>query len=145
MNTSRGQTMLATVLRGLRSRALLTVGSVLLTALAIGAAVLGPIFQVAVTNSYYVTRLEEAPNPLTGLTWHYQPATTYDGTPAAARDRAARIVEAREAGPVHRGPAPAGHGPVQRAEGGGPAAGPRGTPAATSRSRAVARPDPTRS
>lgn len=97
--SSRGQTMLATVLRGLRSRALLTTGSVLLTALAIGAAVLGPIFQVAVTNSYYVTRLEEAPNPLTGLTWHYQPATTYDGTPAAARDRAARIVEAREAGP----------------------------------------------
>ncbi len=99
MNTSRGQTMLATVLRGLRSRALLTVGSVLLTALAIGAAVLGPIFQVAVTNSYYVTRLEEAPNPLTGLTWHYQPASTYDGTPAAARDTAARVVEARETGP----------------------------------------------
>ena len=71
------QTMLATVLRGLRSRALLTTGSVLLTALAIGAAVLGPIFQVAVTNSYYVTRLEEAPNPLTGLTWHYQMETTY--------------------------------------------------------------------
>jgi putative ABC transport system permease protein len=93
------QTMLATVLRGLRSRALLTTGSVLLTALAIGAAVLGPIFQVAVTNSYYVTRLEEAPNPLTGLTWHYQPETTYDGTAAAARERAAGIVDDREHGP----------------------------------------------
>ncbi|MGH3336273.1 MAG: FtsX-like permease family protein [Nocardioides sp.] len=99
MNTSRGQTMLATVLRGLRSRALLTVGSVLLTALAIGAAVLGPIFQVAVTNSYYVTRLEEAPNLLTGLTWNYQPAATYDGTAATARDQAARVVDARETGP----------------------------------------------
>ena len=96
---SRGQTMLATVLRGLRSRALLTTGSVLLTALAIGAAVLGPSFQLAVTNSYYVTRLEEAPNPLTGLTWNYQPEATYDGPAAAARDRAARIVDARETGP----------------------------------------------
>ena len=90
--------MLATILRGLRSRAVLTTGSVLLTALAIGAAVLGPIFQVAVTNSFYVTRLEEAPNLLTGLTWHYQPETTYDGTPAAARERAAGIAE-RETGP----------------------------------------------
>ena len=38
-------TMLGTVLRGLRARALLSAGSVLLTALAIGSAVLGPIFQ----------------------------------------------------------------------------------------------------
>jgi hypothetical protein len=91
--------MLATVLRGLRSRALLTTGSVLLTALAIGAAVLGPIFQVAVTNSYYVTRLEEAPNPLTGLTWHYQPDATYDGDAVSAREEAARTVEDRETGP----------------------------------------------
>ena len=92
------QTMLATVLRGLRSRSLLTIGSVLLTALAIGAAVLGPIFQVAVTNSFFVTRLEEAPNPLTGLTWRYQPDPTYDGSAAAARGRVAGIVE-RETGP----------------------------------------------
>ena len=54
-------TLLGAVLRGLRSRALLSAGSVLLTALAIGSAVLGPVFQVAVTNSYVVTRLEEAP------------------------------------------------------------------------------------
>src|SRR4029079_774877 len=57
-----------------------------------------PIFQVAVTNSFYVTRLEEAPNPLTGLTWHYKPDTTYEGTAAAARDRAAGIA-ARGTGP----------------------------------------------
>src|SRR6185436_1233576 len=87
----RMNSMLATILRGLRSRAVLTTGSVLLTALAIGAAVLGPIFQVAVTNSFFVTRVEEAPNLLTGLTWHYQPDTTYDGTPVAARERAAGI------------------------------------------------------
>lgn len=66
-------TMLATIVRGLRSRALLSAGSVLLTALAIGSAVLGPVFQVAVTNSYLVTRLSEAPNQLTGLSWDFQP------------------------------------------------------------------------
>ena len=67
-------TMFATVLRGLRARALLSAGSVLLTSLAIGSAVLGPIFQEAVTNSYLVTRLNEAPNQLTGLSWVYQPS-----------------------------------------------------------------------
>lgn len=67
------RTMLATVVRGLRSRGLLSVGSVLLTTLAIGSAVLGPIFQVAVTNSYLVTRLNQAPNQLTGLSWDFTP------------------------------------------------------------------------
>ena len=114
---TRRQTMLATVLRGLRSRALLTAGSVLLTALAIGAAVLGPIFQVAVTNSYYVTRLEEAPNPLTGLTWIYQPEATYDGTPAAARDQASRIVNERETGPFAAAQSATRLRPVRGAEG----------------------------
>jgi putative ABC transport system permease protein len=84
------RTMLGTVLRGLRSRALLTAGSVLLIGLAIGSAVLGPIFQEAVTNSYLVTRLNEAPNTLTGLTWVY-PATPDDaGDSAAAVDAASR-------------------------------------------------------
>lgn len=93
------RSLLATVLRGLRSRALLTAGSILLTALAIGSAVLGPIFQVAVTNSYLVTRLEEAPNPLTGLTWRYTPDASYDGRAEEARDQAADVADAREAGP----------------------------------------------
>src|SRR5689334_8669661 len=65
--------LLATILRGLRSRALLSAGSVLLIALAIGSAVLGPIFQVAVTNSYLVSRLNDAPNVLTGLSWVMHP------------------------------------------------------------------------
>ena len=59
--------LLGTVLRGLRSRALLSVGSILLAALALGSAVLGPIFAEAVTNSYVVTRLHEAPAASTGL------------------------------------------------------------------------------
>jgi hypothetical protein len=89
--------MLATVLRGLRSRALLSAGSELLTALAVGSAVLGPIFQSAVTNSYLVTRLNEAPNNLTGLSWVFQP----DGPRATATDAqaAAAAAVADAAGP----------------------------------------------
>lgn len=78
--------MLPTILRGLRARVLLTLGSVLLTALAIGSAVLGPIFQDAVTNSYLVTRLNEAPNALTGLTWTWAPRA--GTTPRQALDQA---------------------------------------------------------
>ena len=88
-------TMVATVLRGLRSRALLSAGSVLLTALALGSAVLGPIFQVAVTNSYLVTRLADAPNPLTGLSWEFTPdgalARDTGGARARAQDQADRL------------------------------------------------------
>lgn len=65
--------MLGAILRGLRSRALLSAGSVLLTALAVASAVLGPIFAGAVTNSYLVTRLREAPASLTGLSRVFTP------------------------------------------------------------------------
>ncbi|GAA5105964.1 hypothetical protein GCM10023339_02400 [Alloalcanivorax gelatiniphagus] len=61
------------ILRGLRSRALLSAGSVLLTALAIGSAVLGPVFSEAVTNSYVVTRLQETPAGLTGVSRVFTP------------------------------------------------------------------------
>jgi hypothetical protein len=91
--------MLATVLRGLRSRALLSAGSVLLTALAIGSAVLGPIFQDAVTNSYLVTRLDEAPNKLTGLTWRFEPADRLTGDPGEGVRRAVAAVRRDAAGP----------------------------------------------
>nr|WP_139306525.1 FtsX-like permease family protein [Nocardioides exalbidus] len=65
--------MLGAILRGLRARALLSSGSVLLTALAIGSAVLGPVFAAAVTNSYVVTRLNEAPAGLTGTSRVFTP------------------------------------------------------------------------
>ena len=61
------------IVRGLRSRALLSAGSVLLTALAIGSAVLGPVFSEAVTNSYVVTRLQETPPGLTGTSRVFTP------------------------------------------------------------------------
>ena len=64
---TRQTTLLGTVLRGLRARALLSAGSVLLTSLAVGSAILGPSFQEAVVNSYAVTRLDEAPARATGI------------------------------------------------------------------------------
>ena len=67
------RTLLPTVLRGLRSRLLLSIGSIVLTALAVGSAVLGPVFQGAVTSSFLVTRLAEAPANLTGLSWVWTP------------------------------------------------------------------------
>ncbi len=88
------RSLLATVLRGLRSRLLLSVGSVLLISLAVGSAVLGPVFQVAVTNSYLVTRLADAPHPLTGLSWAYRPPG--GTTPAEAAEQAVSL--ARRAG-----------------------------------------------
>ncbi len=80
--------LLGAILRGLRSRALLSAGSVLLTALAIGSAVLGPVFSEAVTNSYVVTRLQETPSGLTGLSRVFTPdaASVLD---EAKRDAAA--------------------------------------------------------
>ncbi|MCW2792015.1 MAG: FtsX-like permease family protein [Nocardioides sp.] len=89
-------TMLPTVLRGLRSRALLSAGSVLLTALALGSAVVGPIFQVAVTNSYLVTQLDDASNRLTGLSWDLEPS---DGSDAAGAQAAASAAVSGIEGP----------------------------------------------
>lgn len=89
--------LLATVLRGLRARALLSVGSIVLTALAIGSAVLGPIFSEAVTNSYVVTRLREAPAAATGLTRVLDLKSQLD--PQAARDLAVTESQALDEGP----------------------------------------------
>lgn len=76
--------LLGAVVRGLRARALLSVATALLLALAIGSAVLGPIFELAVTSSYVVTRLNDAPNPLTGLTSLVPVGKRFAGNPAAA-------------------------------------------------------------
>ncbi|KRF34623.1 FtsX-like permease family protein [Nocardioides sp. Soil805] len=89
--------LLATVLRGLRARALLSVGSIVLTALAVGSAVLGPIFSEAVTNSYVVTRLREAPAASTGLVRVLELKSQLD--PQAARDLAVEESAALDGGP----------------------------------------------
>jgi hypothetical protein len=87
-----------TVLRGIRARALLSGGSVLLTVLAIGSAVLGPIFATAVTNSYVVSRLDAAPDIFTGLSWTLTPTAT-TSSPEAALAAAVKAADARNAGP----------------------------------------------
>ena len=94
-------TMVGAVLRGIRSRSLLSVGSVLLILLAIGSAMLGPIFQVAVTKSYVVTRLNDAPPRATGVGRLLVPDAGFAGGPQA-RDR-----------PGHQGGPRARPGPVR--------------------------------
>ncbi len=61
--------MLATVLRGLRSRASLSLGSLVLVVLAIGATVLGPMFQQASVESYTLGRVDQASDTQTAMTW----------------------------------------------------------------------------
>lgn len=89
--------LLGTIIRGMRSRALLTIGSVLLAALALGSAVLGPIFSEAVTNSYVVTRLQEAPAASTGLARVFTPEGPME--PKAAMEEAIAESDARNSGP----------------------------------------------
>ncbi|MBC2932008.1 FtsX-like permease family protein [Nocardioides sp. zg-1228] len=85
------------IVRGLRARALLSAGSVLLSALAVGSAVLGPVFSEAVTNSYVVTRLQETPAGLTGLSRVFTPDP---GTPLGeARTDAVNASEELTTGP----------------------------------------------
>ena len=89
--------LLGAIVRGLRSRALLSAGSVLLTALAIGSAVLGPVFSEAVTNSYIVTRLQETPAGLTGISRVFTPDST-SSVEEAERD-AVDVSDALNEGP----------------------------------------------
>jgi hypothetical protein len=79
-------TLLPTMLRGLRSRALLSLGSVLLTTLAVGSAVVGPMFANGVTRSYVVTRLDEAPPELASTGWLFAPRAHPDDPVAAQQD-----------------------------------------------------------
>ncbi len=91
-------TIAGTVLRGMRARALLSLGSVLLTALAVGSAVLGPIFAEAVTNSYVVARLNAAPPLLTGVTWSLDSEGTVGG-PSEVLEQAEQVAADETLGP----------------------------------------------
>jgi putative ABC transport system permease protein len=81
--------LVATGLRGLRSRSLLTVGSVLLAAIAVAAAVVGPMYQSASAASYLISKLRLQPDFVTGVTVDYTPARPVD---AATAERAATSV-----------------------------------------------------
>lgn len=88
--------MFAIVVHGLRARFLLSAGSLLLTTLAVASALLGPAFSLAVTNSYVVTRVSQAPNQLTGLSWEFRPGQQYAGRLDAAMRRADQIITDRK-------------------------------------------------
>ena len=90
---------LGTLLRGLRARMMLSAGSVLLTALAIGSAVLGPSFSSAVTSSYLLTRLADSPVSSTGLSFTLDPSPALPGGPLAVQDAARDAVARHVSGP----------------------------------------------
>ncbi|MEI2714959.1 MAG: FtsX-like permease family protein [Nocardioides sp.] len=85
--------LLGTIARGVRSRALLSAGSVLLVALAIASAIIGPVFQVAATKSYVVSRINSAPPQSTGLARTYAPLPSFAG----GRDQATKSIAAYSA------------------------------------------------
>ncbi|MDQ3164564.1 MAG: hypothetical protein M3Q17_00125, partial [Actinomycetota bacterium] len=71
--------VMATASRGLRSRLLLTTGSMFLVAIAVAAAVVGPMYQSASAESFLVTKLRAEPDFVTGLTVNYVPETPVTG------------------------------------------------------------------
>ncbi|MDZ5620332.1 hypothetical protein SFC88_05840 [Nocardioides sp. HM23] len=110
--------MIRVALDGLRSRALLSIGTLVLLVIAVASAVVGPAFTVAVGNSYAISRLSEAPNPITGRTWEFQPTgrTTPEEVLADAR-AAVRVPDGQHDLSVQletaRLPAPGNYGEVQ--------------------------------
>ncbi len=91
-------TLIAALLRGLRSRATLTFGAFVLAAVAVASAVVGPAYQTSSAQSFLVTRLQEAPPVYTGVSVTYQlPAGQKTGYSDALR-RAATIGEDRLSG-----------------------------------------------
>lgn len=81
------RSLLVTGLRGLRSRLLLTLGSILLAAISLGAAVVGPMYQNGAAASYLVAELRAQPLVMTGMALNYVPTPT--------QNRAAAIRSAR--------------------------------------------------
>ena len=83
-------TTLMLVLRGLRSRALLSGAALVLMVVALAGTVLGPAFRDAVTTSYTLTRLDAADPPLTALTFETTPGPR--DTLVELEDQAVRTV-----------------------------------------------------
>ena len=70
--------LLATSLRGLRARWVLSLGSMLLTVIAIASAVVGPSYQQNAASSFVIAQLRAQPIINTGLTYDYQPDKSED-------------------------------------------------------------------
>ena len=84
--------LLATSLRGLASRSVLSLGSLLLTVIAIASAVVGPSYQLNAANSFVIAQLAAQPPINTGLTYDYQHGDqeTADQAIVTALDETAR-------------------------------------------------------
>ncbi|MGA8248744.1 MAG: FtsX-like permease family protein, partial [Nocardioides sp.] len=82
--------LLATALRGLWSRRVLSAGSLLLTVIAIASAVVGPSYQVTAADSFVIEQLAAEPTVNTGLTFDYRPTDgeSPDTAIASALDQA---------------------------------------------------------
>lgn len=84
--------LLGTGLRGLRSRLLLTLGSILLAAISVGAAVVGPMYQAGAASSYLVTKLRAEPLPVIGMRLDYTPTSIpHEESYPQALDRADKL------------------------------------------------------
>src|SRR5262249_14363434 len=70
---TRFRWLLATSLRGLRARWVLSLGSLLLTVIAIASAVVGPSYQATAANSFVIAQLRAEPRINTALTYDYRP------------------------------------------------------------------------
>jgi putative ABC transport system permease protein len=77
--------LLATSLRGLRARWVLSLGSLLLTVIAICSAVVGPSYQQNAANSFVISQLRAQPLVNTGLTYDYHPTASETTDQAIAR------------------------------------------------------------
>jgi hypothetical protein len=84
--------LLATSLRGLASRSVLSLGSLLLTVIAIASAVVGPSYQLNAANSFVIAQLAAQPPINTGLTYDYRhgDSETADQAIVTALDETAR-------------------------------------------------------
>lgn len=84
-------TAFVTALRGLRSRWVLSSGSLAVIVLAIAATVLGPMFQQASVQSYTLGRVDQARDTQTALSWivrRTDPTVTLDELVTTGSDRA---------------------------------------------------------
>ncbi len=81
---TRFRWLLATSLRGLRARWVLSLGSLLLTVIAIASAVVGPSYQQNAANSFVIAQLRAQPPINTGLTYDYRPGGGMDVNSAVA-------------------------------------------------------------
>jgi len=89
---TRFRWLLATSLRGLRARWVLSLGSLLLTVIAIGSAVVGPSYQQNAANSFVIAQLRAQPPINTNLTYDYAPEAnqTVDRATTTALDETSR-------------------------------------------------------